>query len=67
MSPFGPLHNYFVFLSNSITASFTPALLLILEEFHVSLTNASYLVTFNILFLSPQWRGMDAANFDQSH
>jgi MFS family permease len=43
--------SYFVFLSNFITASITPILVPIIEEFHVSLTKASYLVTFNILFL----------------
>ncbi|KIX09064.1 uncharacterized protein Z518_00142 [Rhinocladiella mackenziei CBS 650.93] len=42
---------FFVFLSNYITASITPILVHIIQDFEVSLTKASYLITFNILFL----------------
>ncbi|OBT94853.1 hypothetical protein VE01_06358 [Pseudogymnoascus verrucosus] len=42
---------YFVFMSNYITASISPILLPILLDFKITLTKASYLITFNILFL----------------
>lgn len=43
--------SFFVFLSNYVTASITPGFILVVEEFRISLTKASYLLTFNILFL----------------
>ena len=42
---------FFVFLSNYITASIAPIYVPIIEHFEVSVTKASYLITFNILFL----------------
>lgn len=41
----------FVFLSNYITATITPIYIPIIEHFNVSTAKASYLITFNILFL----------------
>jgi MFS family permease len=41
----------FVFLSNYITASISPILVPIVEEFEISVTKASYLITLNILTL----------------
>lgn len=43
--------SFFVFLSNYVTASITPGFILVVKEFRISLTKASYLLTFNILFL----------------
>ena len=42
---------YFVFLSNFITNAIAPVLILIAEDFDVSVTKASYLFSLNLLFL----------------
>ena len=42
---------FFVFLSNWITASISPILIKVAVDFDVTLTKASWLVTFNLLFL----------------
>lgn len=44
-------NSFFVFLSNYITASITPILVPIVKDFGIDFTQASYLITFNILFL----------------
>ena len=43
--------SFFVFLSNYSTASLSPALVPLIKEFNITGTKASYLNTFNILFL----------------
>lgn len=42
---------FFVFLSNYITSSIAPILVLIAQDFGVSITKSSYLFTINLLFL----------------
>jgi MFS family permease len=42
---------FFVFLSNYITSSVNPILIKISTDFSVSITKASWLITFNLLFL----------------
>ncbi|KAF2428301.1 hypothetical protein EJ08DRAFT_699161 [Tothia fuscella] len=42
---------FFVFLSNYITSSVNPILINIATDFKVSITKASWLITFNLLFL----------------
>lgn len=42
---------YFVFLSNFITSSIAPILVVIADDFGVSVTKASYLFSINLLFL----------------
>ena len=42
---------HFLFLSNYSTSSLPPALVLITKDFNITQTQASYLNTFNILFL----------------
>lgn len=41
----------FVFLSNYITVSISPILVLVATDFQVSITKAGWLITFNLLFL----------------
>ena len=43
--------SHFLFLSNYSTSSLPPALVLITKDFDITQTQASYLNTFNILFL----------------
>lgn len=43
--------SFFVFLSNYSTASLNPAIVPLIEEFHITPQKASYFNTFNILFL----------------
>ncbi|KAJ9603637.1 hypothetical protein H2200_011823 [Cladophialophora chaetospira] len=43
--------SYFIFLSNFITSSCSPILIFIMRDFDVTITQASYLITVNILFL----------------
>ena len=43
--------SFFVFLSNYSTASLSPAIVPLIKEFNITGTKASYLNTFNILFL----------------
>jgi MFS family permease len=43
--------SFFVFLSNYSTASLSPAIVPLIKEFNITPSKASYLNTFNILFL----------------
>jgi MFS family permease len=42
---------YFVFLSNYITVSISPILLIVATKFDASITEAGWLITVNLLFL----------------
>lgn len=42
---------FFVFLSNYITLSISPILVNVVEEFEITIAEAGYLISFNILFL----------------
>ena len=43
--------SYFIFLSYYITSSISPILVNIATDFNISITKASWLITFNVLFL----------------
>lgn len=42
---------FFVFLSNYITVTISPILISVITEFNITLQQASYLITLNLLFL----------------